>query len=79
MSEQPNGLRRYMALWIFLAIQFVTFVIWGAALSTEVQNMHQVGGVPISTEARERLSSLETTVRNHEARINGLEDRERRE
>ena len=76
--ENGNGLRRYMPLWLFLAAQFIAFVIWCSTLTSQVANMHQVGGVPISTEARERLSAAETTIRNHESRITGLEDRERK-
>ena len=76
-AEQSNGLRRYMPLWLFLGAQFVIFVIWCATLQQRVNSMQHVGGVPISTEARERLSAAETTLRNHEVRIIGLEDRER--
>ena len=77
MDHESNGLRRYMALWIFLAAQTAGSIWWMATLTNEVANMHEVGGVPISTEARERLSALEAAINNHETRINGMENRER--
>ena len=77
MDQESNGLRRYMALWIFLAAQTAGSIWWMATLTNEVENMHEVGGVPISTEARERLTALEAAIKNHETRINGMENRER--
>lgn len=75
MSEASNGLRRYMALWIFLALQTGGSIWWMATLTAEVANMHKIGGVPISTEARERIASLEYRVGSCERRLDVLERR----
>lgn len=60
---EGNGLRKYMALWIFLAAQLGGGIWWLATLTNKIDNMQKVGGVPISTEARERLATLESDVR----------------
>ena len=73
MSDTSNGLRRYMALWIFLALQTGTSIWWLATLTNEIANMHEVGGVPISTEARERIAGIEYRVGSCERRLDALE------
>lgn len=76
MSEPTgNGLRKYMALWIFLAAQFTGFVWWGATLTSRLDSMQKVGGVPISTEARERLKEAETRLKEHDRRLERLENK----
>ena len=62
MAENGNGLRKYMALWIFLVVQAGGGIWWMATLTNQIASMQRVGGVPISTEARERLTRLETQV-----------------
>ena len=73
MAENGNGLRKYLALWIFLAAQFGGGIWWLATINNEVANMHKVGGVPISTEARERIAAFEYRAGSCERRLDILE------